>query len=329
MKRFRLVVCGGTFDHFHKGHREFLKFILSLSEHVVLGLTSDEYVEKKVARMTNFESYEQRKQALESFLKDQDAIDKVEIEPIHDVFIPQKWQDLPIEAIIVSEDTKQGAELINKKREEQGQKPFEVVIASLVKVSDGRVISSSRIRNGEINREGRLFIHPSWMEKTLTLPASLRKELKKPSGKFTTEQSDELKNMQSLCIITVGDVVTYTFNKLHLHQKISVVDLHVRRQKTFESLEEFGFSKDTRVVTVHNPAGCITKELLKTIVEVIDKRHIVLHILGEEDLAVLPFLLAAPLGFVIFYGQPGEGMIMVEVNEDSKEKAYQLVSRFK
>jgi len=49
---------------------------------------------------------------------------------------------------------------------------------------------------------------------------------------------------------------------------------------------------------------------------------------GEEDLAVLPVLLIAPLGFSIFYGQPNEGLVQVQVTEENKEQAYQFVNSF-
>jgi hypothetical protein len=49
---------------------------------------------------------------------------------------------------------------------------------------------------------------------------------------------------------------------------------------------------------------------------------------GEEDLAVLPVLLISPLGFSVFYGQPNEGLVKIQVSEENKEKAYQLVENF-
>ena len=47
MMKYKLVVCGGTFDHFHRGHREFLRHILSVSSKVLIGLTTDKYLKEK------------------------------------------------------------------------------------------------------------------------------------------------------------------------------------------------------------------------------------------------------------------------------------------
>ena len=43
-KKFKTAVLGGTFDHFHKGHKNFLEHGLSISERLMIGVTSDEYV---------------------------------------------------------------------------------------------------------------------------------------------------------------------------------------------------------------------------------------------------------------------------------------------
>ena len=58
------------------------------------------------------------------------------------------------------------------------------------------------------------------------------------------------------------------------------------------------------------------------------KKRIVIKIDGEEHLSVLPMVLCAPLGFVIFYGQPHEGVVKVEITEEKKEKAYSMTCKF-
>ena len=45
-KKFKTAVLGGTFDHFHKGHENFLEHGLSISKRLVIGVTSDEFVKK-------------------------------------------------------------------------------------------------------------------------------------------------------------------------------------------------------------------------------------------------------------------------------------------
>ena len=70
-----------------------------------------------------------------------------------------------------------------------------------------------------------------------------------------------------------------------------------------------------------------------------DQESVVL-IDGEDDLAVIPLLLALPLGSCVFYGQPArlasesvvgrpeEGIVKISVSEENKKRAYDIVSRF-
>ena len=46
---------------------------------------------------------------------------------------------------------------------------------------------------------------------------------------------------------------------------------------------------------------------------------------GEEDLLTIPAVIEAPLGAVVFYGQPLEGVVAVEVDERSKANARQIL----
>jgi len=66
--KYNLVVCGGTFDHFHRGHKEFLRYILSISRKVLIGLTTDKYVKAK-NNSKWVEDYQLRKQKIMEFLE--------------------------------------------------------------------------------------------------------------------------------------------------------------------------------------------------------------------------------------------------------------------
>jgi uncharacterized protein (UPF0218 family) len=81
-------------------------------------------------------------------------------------------------------------------------------------------------------------------------------------------------------------------------------------------------------VTVENPAGTLTEELLDALVAAIDApAETVLVVEGEEDLAALPAVVAAPDGASVVYGQPDEGMVHVLVDEDVRADALALLER--
>ena len=329
--KYSLVACGGTFDRFHKGHESLLKLAFSLGVKVIVGVTSDEYVKKlkiKNKKLKIVEDFERRKQEVLEFAEKEKVFNRVEIVKIDDLFGPTLDKNLSIDAIVVSEDSKKGAEIINQKRRELRLKALSILVAPSVYAEDGSLISSARIRNGEINRMGRLYVNPLWLKRDLILPENLREELKKPFGEIV----QDIKRNGNFCVIAVGDVTAKKFNENYINQDISAVDFRIAREEKFTSFSELGFSGDEKVITADNPAGSITCDLFSKVLDIFksdfDKR-IILKIAGEEDLAVLPLILGAPLATIIYYGQPNAGLVKVVVSEASKDKAYGLVSKFK
>ncbi len=342
-KKFKTVVLGGTFDHLHKGHKEFLKFAFSQSEKVIICITSDEYIRKVSSikyQVSSIESYKDRKTNLEKFLSQEKVVDRGSIILINDVYGIAISPEYKLDALIVVKKTLEGAQAVSDKRKELGLLPLEIVIAPLETGEDGKVISSARIRNGEIDRDGKLYINPLWLTRILILPESLRKELSEPLCELI--ENEELGNLGE-SLITVGDITTQKFNKLSLNQKISVVDFNVGRKKRFDKISELGFLGNEEIIKVKNPAGQITPELFQAVITAFSKEgRVVIEVLGEEDLAVLPVILAAPLDVVVFYGQPaspetnlasrgglGKGIVKVVVSEEVKQKAYSLLTEFK
>jgi hypothetical protein len=258
-------------------------------------------------------------------------LDKAEIVEINDLFGQTLDKSLAIDAIAVSANTKKGAEIINERRKKLGLKKLNIFVVSDVLAEDGKLISSLRIRNGEIGREGKAYIKKEWFKKDLKLPEDLRGEFQKPFGELFKDVENSFKNKNSL-VITVGDVTTKTFNEKSLGQNISVIDFRVAREKKFSDIKELGFVGDENIFKVDNPAGHVTSDLFKKLAEILRsdiKDKLILQVNGEEDLAVLPLVLLSPLKTVIYYGQPGKGVVEVLVSEESKKKAYNLVLRLK
>jgi pantetheine-phosphate adenylyltransferase len=158
MKKFRKVAVGGTFDEFHRGHKVLLMKAFEIGEHVLVGLCSDEFVEK-MGKPHATASYEERLKELQVFLKALDLSDKAEIVPIDDPY-GVTVTDRCIDALVVSEETEKIAIKINQKRSEAQLPPLTIVTIRMVPAENYKPISTTRIREGEIDREGHLLKSP-------------------------------------------------------------------------------------------------------------------------------------------------------------------------
>jgi pantetheine-phosphate adenylyltransferase len=155
MKKFRKVAVGGTFDEFHRGHKILLMKAFEIGEHVLIGLCTDEFVEK-MGKPHATASYEERLKELRASLKAWDLSDKAEIIPLNDPY-GITLTDTCIEALVVSEETEKTALKINQKRSAAQLPPLTIVTISMVPAENYKPISTTRIREGEIDREGHLL----------------------------------------------------------------------------------------------------------------------------------------------------------------------------
>jgi cytidyltransferase-like protein len=324
MTKFNLVVCGGTFDLLHAGHKSFIRDVLNISEKVLLGITDDSYVQNSKNGL-GIEDFQTRKFAVERFLNSLSASNKVQVVGISNAYEPYLETSLDYQAIVITEQTEQAALEINAKRKQNNVPQLQVIISEMKKAQDGKEISSTRIRNGEINRDGRLYLNSEWQNKKLILPDKLRSKLQEPWGKILSEIPNNLDGAKT---IVVGDATAQKFNQKNIKQFLSIVDFQIQRKFAFQNLSELGFANEDvqKIKSVH---GSVSPELLKAVQSAFNsKNRTVILIEGEDDLAVLPVLLIAPLGFSIFYGQPNQGLVQINVTEENKEKAYQLVQHF-
>ena len=142
---------GGTFDRIHIGHESLLKIAFEVGEEVIIGLTSD--TKAKRGRVNEkLSSFKNRYTNLENFLSKQFDINFSIVE-LNDDWGPGAL-DEDLDAIIVSEETEKVASELNKKRALEGLNPLDIVTVSLILDKKGEKISSTRIRNSEIDREG-------------------------------------------------------------------------------------------------------------------------------------------------------------------------------
>ncbi|MDY6761431.1 MAG: pantetheine-phosphate adenylyltransferase [Candidatus Nanohaloarchaea archaeon] len=145
------VVVGGSWDRLHAGHRSLLLSAFARGSHVDMGVTTDSYMAQKLDHH-DYQSYDRRYSAMEKFLERFGVADRATITPIDGVHGTAVDRG---DAILVTADTLDGARDINEERERQGKEPLDVLQVPLLTAVDGGPVSSSRIRKGEIDRDGR------------------------------------------------------------------------------------------------------------------------------------------------------------------------------
>jgi len=150
--KYRKIAAGGTFDKLHLGHKALLKKAFSLGEKVVIGLSSEKLVKKMKKEA---ESFEVRRKALINFL-DKERVNDYKIVELDNEYGPTAT-DKSIEAIAVTEETLSRAFEINEIREKKNLKPLDIISIPLVLAENGMPVSTTRIKRGEIDREGRAW----------------------------------------------------------------------------------------------------------------------------------------------------------------------------
>lgn len=160
------------------------------------------------------------------------------------------------------------------------------------------------------------------------LPPDLRPLLKRHLGELlptAAEVAVRLKQRPGLRVISVGDVTTAELLKLGIEPDVVVVDYRIMRSNADERVKRTIKGYRIPSVRVRNPPATITPELC----EALEKEPpIKIIVEGEEDLATMVAVLKAPLGSVVLYGQPGEGVIWLEVTEQKKQQFEELLERF-
>jgi len=149
----------------------------------------------------------------------------------------------------------------------------------------------------------------------------LREELKKPLGLLVKKgkETDYIKKnlLNKDFVITVGDKTTESFVMAGGKPKLEIVDLkekRLRREKTATAAEE--------VIKIKNDPGTISDEAIEAIKNSLNSsKRVRIEIEGEEDLLGIPCIIYAPEGSYVLYGQPDEGLVIVRVDRNMKNKA--------
>lgn len=168
----------------------------------------------------------------------------------------------------------------------------------------------------------------------IELPEELRPLMKKPLGTlYVGKGSDTIEKFigelaSPTRLISVGDVTTFHLLEAGIFPDICIVDNRTKREPVATHMSTRNMDKVYEEISVDNPAGIISDELIKTLCEAFAARKpIRIFVRGEEDLATLPVILLAPVGAVVLYGQPDEGVVFVKVTREKKRELREIFEK--
>ena len=161
----------------------------------------------------------------------------------------------------------------------------------------------------------------------MKLPENLRDQLKIPLGLLLAENETDKTNIQkhlseNSYIITVGDRTTEKMIDFGLIPSLQIIDGQEKRKKR-NIPKSFGVST---TLTCDNPAAEITTQSIETIKKAfISQTPVRIIVSGEEDLLVIPVCVYAPDNSVVMYGQPNEGLVLVKITPEIRNKTQKLL----
>ena len=161
----------------------------------------------------------------------------------------------------------------------------------------------------------------------MQLPDDLRDQLKNPLGNLVSDNDPNKENIikkisAESIIITVGDRTTENILQLGLKPQIQIIDgLEKRNQRIVPADDTINTNLSCR-----NPPGEITEESIQIIKKAFSSEPPVRIIVdGEEDLLVIPACILAPENSVVMYGQPNEGLVIVQITPKTRAKVQKIL----
>ena len=143
----------------HTGHKHLLSEAFKLGDVVLIGVTSDRFV-TTLHKKHRVRPFSARVRELRRFLKTRRWLSRARVTALCDSYGPASKRK-KLQALIVSKGTLASGRRLNRLRRKNGLPPLELHIVNLLKSEDGKPISTTRIRNGEIDLQGHIQRHAS------------------------------------------------------------------------------------------------------------------------------------------------------------------------
>lgn len=157
-----------------------------------------------------------------------------------------------------------------------------------------------------------------------------RQKLKQPLGKLITGSSDEcnlalkkaIETEKPARLLLIGDTVSRNAVQTGIRPNVTVIDQKEMRNEA----EPFTYAA-RHVFRTTNRAGTIDLGAWKSIEEATAKGDSLVTVEGEEDLLTLVAILVSPIGSLVVYGQPQQGIVLVRVSANKKKQIERIIKQ--
>ena len=122
-------------------------------------------------------------------------------------------------------------------------------------------------------------------------------------------------------VITVGDRTSEKMIDFGLVPSLQIIDNLEKRVKRIPARCDVSTE-----LFCDNPAAEITLQSIDAIKKAfVSKTPVRLVVNGEEDLLVIPVCIHAPDNAIVMYGQPNEGLVIVKITPEIRNKTQRLL----
>ncbi len=330
-------LLGGTFDRLHVGHHALLHAAAAACDHLEIHLVSDAMAGRKSELI---EAFSIRETAIMRWLTSEDFAHKASIHPLEHELGPAPVR-VDCDIIACTPDTRSGCEEINEIRVANGLAPLSILVVEQVSGPDGEVVSSTRVRDGVIDRDGVPWFDRAAFDRVVRMPDRLDADLKQPMGLLHEgpEEQPDIAIASAIeavsgvglgldAVIAVGDVTVAALLSAGVVPWVGLVDGMTKR-RPWSGVSTIDPNRFARRLSCQNPAGVLTPALADACIDALgEPTECLIEVQGEEDLAPILLILLAPLGAHLMYGQPDSGVVVRTVNPAAKRRARDLLDSF-
>ncbi len=156
------------------------------------------------------------------------------------------------------------------------------------------------------------------------------KRLKEPFGELLPgDPAETMPELNSIIgrihprkVVAVGDVVSRETVAAGIKVDLRIIDHTSMRKPTAP------FNPRAKTTyRVRNPAGVITLESWEAIKRAMKDENALILVDGEEDLLALPCIAESPNNSLVLYGQPSQGLVVVDTNSTTSREASLILQR--